>query len=117
MGIFDGFDIKKIVMGFSNDPNIDDKLNNAVRLHRSGVSTGWFICPECGGYMNYEDSVEDVLVCEDCGYDMPTERYGFEDPDVWDVYNCVPTYEELLEAESKLNGTYEDPDDYDEYSD
>ena len=58
-----------------------------------------FTCPECGGEMEFEDQYEDVLICKSCRYDMPYEKYGYHDEEVWDAINNFPTYEELMEID------------------
>lgn len=66
-----------------------------------------YICPECGNKLVFEDSSEDFLVCENCGYDVATERYGLTDEEYEAMY---PTYDDLY-------GGYEerDEDDCGEY--
>ncbi len=65
-------------------------------------------CPKCGGAMEYfcfDENVDEynfnggVIVCEDCGFEMPEEAYGFssrEEYESWfdEAYERIYTYED-----------------------
>lgn len=75
-------------MGFFND------------LMVNAFKTGNYYCPKCGGLMSFEDDYEETLICDECGYDMDVDHYGFTDEEYDDLY---PTYDEVIarEQESK----------------
>lgn len=79
-----------------DDWDIEDKIDFAKYHKALDYYYKEFTCPECGGEMEFEDDMEDVLICKSCRFDMPYEKYGFEDEDVWDAVNNFPTYEELM---------------------
>lgn len=56
-----------------------------------------YICPECGGKMEFEDSNEDILICPSCGNSMELDEYG-SDP----YENLYPTKEELEDFDLEL---------------
>ena len=68
-------------MGFFND-----KL-------REALFTGNYICPKCGGRMEFEDKIwRDTLVCPACGESMDLDEYGLEEGE-----NLYPTLEEVMD--------------------
>lgn len=70
-------------MGFFND-----KLKEAL-------FTGDYICPRCGGKMEFEDEKwRDTLVCPSCGNSMDLDEYGFTDEESYN--NLYPTIEEVI---------------------
>lgn len=71
-------------MGFYNDKLVE------------GLLTGNYICSECGGVMEFEDSNEDILVCPKCGHSVELEEYGFESPE---------DYENLYMTEEQFNAS------------
>lgn len=54
---------------------------------------GGYYCRECNGRMQFEDDSQDYLVCTECGYIIPYERYGIEEDDEYEA--AYPTYEDL----------------------
>lgn len=72
---------------------------NAAQIE--AFKTGIYICPECGGIMEWEDEWEDTLVCPKCGHSMDSDHYGFASEE---EYNAMyPTKDEVC--------GYEDDDD------
>lgn len=69
-------------MGFFNDARIEAML------------TGRYICSKCGAMMEFENDMEDSLVCPSCGHDVDIDRYGAEDDEDYDA--LYPTEEEVL---------------------
>lgn len=45
-----------------------------------------YTCPECGSKLHFEDEYEDVLVCDNCGYDVDSDRYGISDEEYDSLY-------------------------------
>ena len=54
-----------------------------------------YICPKCGGKMEFEDEYEDILICTKCNHDMELDRYGFESDEEYDA--LYPRKEDLEE--------------------
>lgn len=48
---------------------------------RRALFTGEYICPECGGRMQFENEYAETLVC-DCGHSMPLEHYGASEEEI-----------------------------------
>ena len=46
-----------------------------------GLFGGNYICDECGSKMEFEDSMEDTLVCPKCGYSTDLDEYGRDEDD------------------------------------
>lgn len=63
-----------------------------------GLFTGEYVCHECGKLMEFEDDMEDVLVCANCGHSVDLDDYGREGDE--DYENLYPTLEEVLEREN-----------------
>ena len=61
-----------------------------------------YICPECGAKMVWETEWEDILVCEECGFSMDSDMYGFDSEEEYE--SLYPTLEEFL----AMNGEYRD---------
>lgn len=53
-----------------------------------------YVCPECGSCMEFENEMEDTLVCNHCGHSMDSDMYGFENGETFE--DLYPTKEELL---------------------
>jgi DNA-directed RNA polymerase subunit RPC12/RpoP len=71
------------------------------------MSTGRYICSQCGEDMEFENEYEDTLVCLACGHNIDIDRYGFEDDE---DYNALyPTEEEVL---GRCGDGGEDDDEY-----
>lgn len=56
--------------------------------------SGEYTCNECGEKMEFEDEMEDILVCPHCGHSVDLDDYGCEDDE--DYENLYPTREEVL---------------------
>lgn len=61
---------------------------------RKAMISGQYICPECGGLMEFEDEWEDTLICSHCGHSVELEKYGCEGDEKYE--NLYPTREEVL---------------------
>lgn len=82
-------------MGFFND-----KL-------REALFTGEYLCPECGGRMEFEDEKwRDTLVCPSCGNSMDLDEYGLSGEDEYS--NLYPTEKDVVDCNDEENETYED---------
>ena len=46
-----------------------------------GLFFGNYTCAECGSKMEFEDSMEDTLVCPKCGYSTDLDEYGRDEDD------------------------------------
>lgn len=57
---------------------------------RKAMTDGEYICSECGGLMEWEDT----LVCPHCGHSIGLEEYGCEGDEKYE--NLYPTREEVL---------------------
>lgn len=68
-----------------------------------------YICPSCGGQMEFEDSYESMLVCPSCGESMDLDDYGTEGGDL-----LYPTMEDVLGIDNEDD---EDEDDSGEWYD
>ena len=42
------------------------------------MTSGRYICSECGSVMEFEDEWEDTLVCPHCGHSIDLDEYGCE---------------------------------------
>lgn len=82
-------------MGFFND-----ELKKAL-------FTGEYICPNCGGRMEFEDEKwRDTLVCPACGESMDLDEYGLKGNE-----KLYPTLEEVIDKannEEDNNGNTEE---------
>lgn len=78
----------------------NDKLSEAL-------FTGEYICPDCGGRMEFEDEKwRDTLVCPACGNSMDLDHYGFTDEEYEDLY---PTEDEVVDRyDEEESETYEE---------
>lgn len=74
----------------------------ALERQRDAIWSGIYICPMCGAKMEFIDDNEEFLNCPSCGYDVDSERYGFESEEDYD--DMFPGPEEFF-------------DDYDEEED
>ena len=55
-----------------------------------------YICEACGGRMEFEDSLESILVCPSCGESVELEHYGLTDEE----------YDALYPTEGDVTGDY-----------
>ena len=60
-----------------------------------------YICPECNAKMKWETEMEDILVCENCGFSIDSDYYGLSEEEYGSLY---PTLEEVLEEERIKKG-------------
>lgn len=58
------------------------------------MTSGDYICSECGNKMEFEDEHEDILVCAKCGHSVDLDDYGCEGDEEYE--NLYPTREEVL---------------------
>ncbi len=55
------------------------------------LSSGNYICSKCAAKMEFEDEMEDVLICPKCGHSVDLEHYGTEDDeDYYTLYSVTP---------------------------
>lgn len=64
-------------------------------LRWQAFATGKFVCPKCGSEMVFRDRWETELFCPDCGYEVDSERYGFESEAEYD--EAYPILEDVVE--------------------
>lgn len=64
--------------------NLDKIIKKIFSLQRRAAKSGNYICPDCGGRMEFTDEHESFLECSECGYFMETEEYGFEGREDYD---------------------------------
>lgn len=69
-------------MSFFNDAQIE------------AMRTGKYYCSQCGALMQFEDEMEDILVCLKCGNSVDLDHYGFESEEEYET--LYPTEEEVL---------------------
>jgi transcription initiation factor IIE alpha subunit len=70
-------------------------INEALR---KAFETGIYICPECGGQMEFENDLQLTLICTVCNHDMDYDHYGLTDEEYEDLY---PSYEDVCGTEDE----------------
>ena len=71
--------------------NPPDWAEEYDRKHQEAYESGLYECPECGGYMVFEDEYRDSLVCEHCGYSTSLDEYGVPDGCSYnDLFDTLP---------------------------
>ena len=75
------------------------------------MSSGNYICSQCGANMEFEDEWEDTLVCPKCGHDIDVDRYGCERDEEYEA--LYPTKEEVVgydeeEDDDECGETYDE---------
>ena len=68
-----------------------------------------YVCPRCGNELVFFDDMEDVLVCEKCGYDIDIDEYGLTEDEIADMYPGPEEFEEY-EPDEDYDGEYYDPE-------
>ena len=58
------------------------------------MTSGRYICSECGSVMEFEGEREDTLVCPHCGHSIDLDEYGCEGDEKYE--NVYPTREDVL---------------------
>lgn len=66
-----------------------------------------YVCPECGGAMEFEDESCDTLVCPSCGNDVDFDHYGLTNEEYDDLYP-LPDDDEDDEDEDDCGETYDE---------
>ena len=62
--------------------------------------TGKFICDKCGAEMIFRDRWETELFCPKCGYEVSSEKYGFESEEEYEAtYPILDESDDLAEDE------------------
>lgn len=81
----DKYERRYLAMSFFNDAQI------------KGMMDGLYVCHECGCLMEFEDELEDTLVCPSCGHSVDLDEYGCEGDECYE--NLYPTREEVIGEE------------------
>lgn len=72
------------------------------KKHVQALLTREYTCPRCGNLMEFEDGMEETLVCLTCGYNVDSDLYGFDNGETYE--DLYPTKEELLGYDEDENG-------------
>ena len=88
-----------------------DKLDKIIKkilsLQDKAMKSGRYICPECGGRMSFTDDYESSLECDECGYYMDVEEYGFKGRE---DYNDIMS--RLYPRQEDVDPDYDPDDDF-----
>lgn len=77
--------------------------------------TGKYLCAKCGAEMEFEDELEMVLVCPECGHNVTVNQFACDDEE--DPYSTIYGDDDDDIIEIPIDSRYDDEDYCGEYYD